>query len=173
MTRGYMPQAKSTEWETPQPLFDSLNREFHFTLDVAASRENAKCEKYFTRRDNGLKQSWWNEIAWMNCPYGKAISDWTLKAKTEASQHGATVVGLLPNRTDVGWFHKNCFFDAEIRLMEGRLKFSGANSATFGSMIVVWSDRIVAPNVVTCDRLGRTIKRSINRQMSLEEVFKK
>ena len=45
-------------WETPQELFDELDREFHFTLDVCAVPENAKCERYFTPAQNGLKQDW-------------------------------------------------------------------------------------------------------------------
>ncbi len=28
-----------TDWETPQELFDYLNKEFHFTLDAAASNK--------------------------------------------------------------------------------------------------------------------------------------
>lgn len=45
-------------WETPQALFDELDKEFHFTLDVCAVPENAKCERYFTPAQNGLKQDW-------------------------------------------------------------------------------------------------------------------
>ena len=45
-------------WETPQELFDELDREFHFTLDVCAVPENAKCKRYFTPAQNGLKQDW-------------------------------------------------------------------------------------------------------------------
>lgn len=33
----------SDEWETPQALFDELNKEFHFTLDVCATEKNRKC----------------------------------------------------------------------------------------------------------------------------------
>lgn len=29
--------SKTCEWETPQDLFDQLNDEFHFTLDVCAT----------------------------------------------------------------------------------------------------------------------------------------
>ena len=36
------------EWETPLDLFDPINDEFGFTLDVAADSSNAKCEKYLT-----------------------------------------------------------------------------------------------------------------------------
>ena len=49
------------DWETPQKLFDSLNAEFMFTLDAAASDANHKCEKYYTVEDDGLKQNWQGE----------------------------------------------------------------------------------------------------------------
>ena len=55
--RAYMPKSKSVEWETPQDLFDELNREFNFTLDPCATVENAKCEKFYTVEDNGLSKS--------------------------------------------------------------------------------------------------------------------
>lgn len=45
-------------WETPQNLFDKLDAEFHFTLDAAASDENHKCARYFTQKDDGLRQNW-------------------------------------------------------------------------------------------------------------------
>ena len=40
--------SKEEKWATPQDFFDKLNDEFHFTLDVAASPNNAKCTNYFT-----------------------------------------------------------------------------------------------------------------------------
>ena len=45
-------------WETPQNLFDELNAEFNFTLDAAASDENHKCTRYFTQKEDGLRQNW-------------------------------------------------------------------------------------------------------------------
>lgn len=50
--------SQKDDWETPQELFDQLDRMFHFTLDAASSDENAKCEKHFTAEDDGLKQNW-------------------------------------------------------------------------------------------------------------------
>lgn len=49
---------ESDEWETPQDLFDKLDDEFHFDLDPCATAENAKCDVYFTREQNGLSVSW-------------------------------------------------------------------------------------------------------------------
>lgn len=58
MAEGYMNQAKTVEWETPQWLFDELNKEFSFNLDVASTNENAKCEIHFTQEDDGLQKNW-------------------------------------------------------------------------------------------------------------------
>lgn len=50
--------SQTDEWATPQELFDKLDATFHFTLDPCATEENHKCEKYFTREQDGLKQDW-------------------------------------------------------------------------------------------------------------------
>ena len=50
--------SKEEKWATPQDFFDKLNDEFHFTLDAAASPDNAKCANYFTEEQDGLAQSW-------------------------------------------------------------------------------------------------------------------
>lgn len=46
------------QWATPQDFFDALDAEFHFTLDPCADETNHKCETYFTKEQDGLKQSW-------------------------------------------------------------------------------------------------------------------
>ena len=38
----------SVEWSTPNDLFDELNWKYNFTLDPCASKQSAKCDKYFT-----------------------------------------------------------------------------------------------------------------------------
>lgn len=129
----------SKEWETPQDLFDALNEKFKFTLDVCATPDNTKCEKYFTKEENGLIQDWSNKVCWMNPPYGKVIKEWVKKAY-ESSHHGATVVCLLPARTDTSWWHNYCML-AEIVFIPGRLKFSNTkNSAPFPSAIVIFKE---------------------------------
>jgi len=45
-------------WGTPQDFFNQLNKEFNFNLDPCATKETAKCSKYFTKDDNGLLQNW-------------------------------------------------------------------------------------------------------------------
>ena len=122
------------DWETPQELFDELDKEFHFTLDVCATEKNAKKGSYFTKEEDGLKQDWTNDACWMNPPYGREIGKWVKKA----SESEATVC-LLPARTDTRWFHDYIYNKAEIRFLKGRLKFSNSkNSAPFPSMIVIF-----------------------------------
>lgn len=131
--------SKSNEWTTPQHLFDELNQEFNFTLDPCATEENAKCSKYFTIEDDGLSKDWSNDVVFMNPPYGREIKKWIKKAYEE-SLNGATVVCLIPARTDTMYWHDFIFDKADdIRFLKGRLKFgNGKNSAPFPSAIVVY-----------------------------------
>lgn len=131
--------SKSNEWTTPQHLFDELNREYHFTLDPCATHENAKCEKYFTEKENGLLQDWSDDVVFMNPPYGREIKHWIKKAYEE-SLNGAIVVCLIPARTDTTYWHDYIFGKAfDIRFLKGRLKFGGSkNSAPFPSAIVIY-----------------------------------
>ena len=91
-----------TDWETPPKLVALLDREFGFALDVCASWVNHQCSVYFTRKDDGLRQRW-HGTCWMNPPYGHAIKSW-LKKAVEESAAGATVVCLVPARTDTTWW---------------------------------------------------------------------
>lgn len=68
------------QWATPQDFFDTLNREFHFTLDPCADKTNAKCKKFFTKQDDGLIQDWDNENVFCNPPYGREVGKWVKKA---------------------------------------------------------------------------------------------
>lgn len=56
-------------WETPQWLFEKLDQEFNFTIDVCADSTNNKCKRYYTELDNALTQDWNNEVVWCNPPY--------------------------------------------------------------------------------------------------------
>ena len=131
--------SKEEKWATPQDFFDKLNDEFHFTLDVAASPDNAKCANYFTEEQDGLAQSWGGHTVWCNPPYCRKTGLWVKKAYEEHQRTGCTVVMLLPSRTDVRWFHDYILGKAEIRFIKGRLKFGGnKNSAPFPSIVAIY-----------------------------------
>ena len=142
--------SKSAEWETPPWLFERLDEIFDFTLDPAATRKNALCEKYYTREDDGLSKNWMGERSFLNPPYGREIKYWVEKAAETGYyckmqklfkpnlkfRKGRTlVVVLMPARTDTIWMHEhvygeilqvdfNDFYGAEFILdLKGRLKF--------------------------------------------------
>jgi phage N-6-adenine-methyltransferase len=81
---------------TPPDLFAEQDRKYRFTLDAAASWENHKCFKFFTREDDGLAQSWSGETVWCNPPYSD-VRPWVEKAFLEVRRGCRRVVILLPN----------------------------------------------------------------------------
>lgn len=122
-------QSVKQDWATPDVLFEPVNREFGFTLDAAADATNAKAEKFFCATVDGLRQDWGNHVVWLNPPYGdrgNKLSDWIKKA-LESSRRGATVVLLIPARTNTNWFHDLCLKHGEVRFVRGRPKFGGAS----------------------------------------------
>ena len=132
--------SETNEWSTPQDFYDKLNKEFKFTLDPCATKENAKCGTYYTEEENGLMQDWGGETVFCNPPYGRAIKDWVAKCYEEGQRRNTTVVMLIPARTDTKYFHEYIYYKAkEIRFIKGRLKFGDSkNSAPFPSMVVVF-----------------------------------
>lgn len=131
--------SKTDDWATPADFFAAQNAKYHFDLDACADDFNHKCDRYFTRVDDGLKQVWTGNV-WMNPPYGRGIGAWVKKAY-ESAQAGALVVCLLPARTDTKWFHDYCK-KGEVEFLKGRLSF-GENPtakarAPFPSVLVVF-----------------------------------
>lgn len=158
--------SKTDLWETPQELFDHYDKIFHFQTDVCALPQNAKCKHYFTPQEDGLKQNW-TGVCWMNPPYGNpeypcranckkkkckdrgccnhkykpGIIDWVKKAY-ESSLGGATIVCLLPSRTDTEWWHEYVM-KGEIEFKKGRVRFIDEDGNTkmpapFPSAIVIF-----------------------------------
>jgi len=113
--------SKSSEWETPFHIFDKYNKMYNFDIDVCATDVNALCDKYWTVGDDALRQDWGKMTCWMNPPYGREIGKFVKKAY-EASLLGATVVCLIPSRTDTSWFH-DYVFKGSVEFIRGRLKF--------------------------------------------------
>lgn len=112
--------SKSAEWETPWEFFNKVNKRFHFTLDVCATRKNRKCREYYSIKDDALSKKW-RGVCWCNPPYGRQIQHWVQKAYI-SSKRAATVVCLIPARTDTAWWHDYCM-RGTIYLIRGRITF--------------------------------------------------
>ena len=144
--------SQRSDWETPHRFFDALNAEFGFTLDACASDETAKCATYFTPDNDALSQPW-DGVVYCNPPYGYQIGKWVAKCHWEA-RRGSIVVGLIPAKTETRWWHEHVMAANEIRLIRGRLRFSGSQvNAPFPSAVVVWRPDVSAVRFTTMDRI--------------------
>lgn len=134
--RGYMLPTARHDWRTPPQVFDALHKEFAFTVDAAASHENALLPRYWTARKDGAVQDWTGERVWCNPPYGKEQIPFIRKA---AQRTAEVAVLLVPARTDTRIWHECVFGVAEVRFVKGRLKFGeGKTPAPFPSAILIY-----------------------------------
>jgi site-specific DNA-methyltransferase (adenine-specific) len=140
----------SGEWRTPQQLYEMLDREFHFTTDLACTLGNSLATPGHGIYHDSLNADWAGIVGplWCNPPYGRQIGDWIEKAYRESrSTAGTTIVMLLPARTDTKWFHDYILGKAEIRFIRGRVEFEGDGKAPggrcpFPSMVVVFRGNV-------------------------------
>ena len=125
--------------ETPKYLFDKISSIFNFSLDVCALPENAKCENYYTPKDDGLSKPWRGGV-WCNPPYGREISSWVRKAYEESQkEYNNFVLMLLPARTDTKWWWDWVQGKATLFFIKGRVKFGDHNvGAPFPSVLALY-----------------------------------
>ena len=100
-------ESAGDERSTPKDFFDTLNAEFHFDIDCAASKLNHKCDLWFGEdgvENDAIEADWAAMTCFLNPPYSVA-GGFVQKARDEADK-GATVVLLLPVRSDTKWWHK-------------------------------------------------------------------
>jgi phage N-6-adenine-methyltransferase len=136
------------EWRTPREIYDGLDAEFHFQMDGCAAHGKEQHDNHVAF---GGLQAAWKGVVWCNPPYGQGTIDrWVAKARGHAERGEATVVMLVPSRTDAAWFHDHVLPYAEIRFMRGRLNFDGGRkkgggSAPFPSAVLVFRARESTP----------------------------
>jgi len=134
-------KADRDDWATPPEIFEALNKEFKFTLDVCATPENAKCKNFITPGQDALTVPWRGRC-FMNPPFSQAAA-FVKKAHDEARAGRALVVALMAARTDTRYFHDFIYGKTKIRFLKGRVKFVGAKwAAPFPSMIVIWKSAV-------------------------------
>jgi phage N-6-adenine-methyltransferase len=115
----------SDHWSTPSNLVAALAADYGpFDLDACCRPETSKAPSFYTPDDDGLMQPWFGRV-WLNPPYSKP-GPWLEKAHAETqSGRAETVVALLPVRTDTRWFHRLVKDKAELRFLQGRVRWIG------------------------------------------------
>lgn len=108
-------------WSTPSELVAWMESEYgDYDIDAAASKENAVCEKFYSKETNCLKR-WWgsNKHIWLNPPYSN-ITPFVKKA-IEQMEHNNQIDILLPCDTSTGWFYEAQQKAAEIIWITGEV----------------------------------------------------
>ena len=133
----------------PPDDFATLDARFAFTIDVAASAENAKCERFFTPQEDGLEQDWTGERVYCNPPYS-LIAPWIEKAHTAGAD---LVVMLLPaSRTEQAWWQdlvepfrdrpggvRTEFLRGRLRFLKpGQVRIAPNERPPFGCVLLIW-----------------------------------
>lgn len=140
---------------THREYFEPWDERFGgFTLDVAAAPHNAKCERYFTRADDGLSQSWAGDRVWCNPPYSN-LYDWVSKAWDEWSETRGIVMLLPANRPEQKWWQElvepkrdRSGSPLKVEFLPGRMRFERrdvtigpkGDRPPFGCCLLIWAD---------------------------------
>jgi phage N-6-adenine-methyltransferase len=158
VAEGERPSASSDEWYTPRHLFRQFEEDLgvRFTLDVCATRESAKCPRFFDLAGDsslavdGLAQDWSAEVVWCNPPYSAANLPRWIRKCSEQWGRALFICALLPAWTDRPWWQQHIEphrrrGSLEVRFLPGRISFGwpGRPEGTWGtgmfpSVLVLW-----------------------------------
>ncbi len=143
----------SDEWRTPHTVFNLLDNEFHFTIDLAASSTNSKLDRFYSKEDSSLEKDWSGEIGYLNPPYSQkktfvikayeTVQNLEENAKTKKNGlKNTTIVVVIPAATDHKLWHNYCMKADEVRFSVGRIQFddplANRNRNRLGSAIIVF-----------------------------------
>ena len=106
-------QLISQNWATPDWLFDELDKEFNFDLDVAP--RNSKIDFLLYP---------WSESNFCNPPYKTEIKTAFVKKAIQEQKKGNKTVFILPVHTGSRLWHNLIVpYSKDIRFLKGRIKF--------------------------------------------------
>jgi len=127
--------SKAVEYSTPLKPFKPIADEFRLEIDVCASPENAKLDRYWTVEDNALTKEWVGNC-WMNPPFSRQLNQWVKKAWQDSKKFGGTKVCLIPVRSNTQWWGA-VVKDAEVRFIIGEVNFNDEERGLWLPMCVL------------------------------------
>ncbi len=133
---------ESDEFGTPDEIFEELHRRYQFTVDAAASKENAKLPVFITKEENALKCGFVGDRVWCNPPYSNGNCKKFALHFFEATANGCQVAVLLvPTKTEQAWFHTLLHSGrVEVHFFRRRINFLGGKHTARDShmLLVIW-----------------------------------
>ena len=147
-------------WETPKPIFNPLDLEFGFHVDVCASAKNTLCDYHFSESFSALEHNWdcqstnyHHKVFFLNPPYSQTAL-FLERAAQQANDNNLTVVAIVNANTDTQWFSEAVNTANEVRLLTGRVGFIKAsggksNGNTKGQCLIIWRGNCKTPCQIT------------------------
>lgn len=123
---------RKQDYCTPRPFFDKLNAKYTFTLDGAASEENALLPN-FSSSDN--PRSWAIHRVFCNPPWSN------IPPFIELAATAPFACLLVPARVNAKWFHRALALGAEVRYFCGKLSFGGSWNSPTDCLLLIWSGK--------------------------------
>lgn len=109
-------QSERDSWSTPDWLFGYFEKLVGgFTLDAAASEDNAKCAEFITAEQDGRNTELWGEHKniWINPPFS-GVQPWLEAAFSVAHDSDRTVCVVVPDDISTAWFQYAATHAAEM-----------------------------------------------------------
>ena len=144
-------------YETPAVFLDAVKKRFGikaFAYDLAASNENTKGVRWFTKEQDSLVQDWTQlrGDCFLNPEYAD-IAPWAEKAAASAwwedarAKHGGGPAGdrriffLVPAAVGSNWFAKFVDGKALVLLLNGRISFDGKSPFPKDNILCIYGMR--------------------------------
>lgn len=128
------------EWVVPTALFGLLDDEFGFDIDLCATDASARSARYYDKGRDAFEYDW-RGVCWLHPPANRHLARWMARAVGAAYGQRATVVCLVPARTDADWWWSYAMC-GEMRFLPGRLHFGlpdgRAEIASEGYAVVIF-----------------------------------
>lgn len=131
MPHNYNDPKNRNNWETPDELFRALDDKFDFVFDAAASKENRKCQRFFSIEDNALEQPWPTDGAiFVNPPFSQpndegsyGLMAWLQKVYDESQVAPRPIIAITPGDLSTQWFDVFYPLAKAIRVCTPRVHF--------------------------------------------------
>jgi len=139
-------------WATPDNFWKVIKDIWKPTIDVSATKTNAKCQSFICPEANGLEQDWscinGRHMAWCNPPFSNA-PEWLEKAHAEMLKGVASLV-LSHEATSAAWAYEWIQKASAVWMLTPRIPFMAPpgiaqTSNPRGSMLLVFDPCITRP----------------------------
>ena len=118
---------------TPKDLIQRVNKIWPCFFDLAATKENARFPRFYTKEDNSLdpKTSWTraqsyqpSKYLWLNPPFKKTGS-FMERCLRESKKNGVKIVTLTLSSKATVWYRETVRGNALSLILVNRIKFEG------------------------------------------------